>query len=316
MVDLGCIDPDSHGESSPGDRLISELAERQYGVVARPQLLRLGLGRGAIEYRLKVRRLHLLYGGVYAVGHRVISIQGRRMAAVLACGEGAVLSHRHAAALLELRPTSRALVDVTTPARSRRGHRGIAIHRVRHLHREDRAIRDGIPVTSVARTMLDYAEVARLWELRRLVETAEKRRVFDLRAVERLFERSRGRRGLKPLAQVIESYRDPPITANDFERDFLDLCDRAGLPRPQMNVIVEGFSVDAVWREQRLVVELDSRTHHMTTTAFEEDRVRDATLQLAGYRVIRISWRRLYEQPAAVVATLRALLGGGQPAVR
>jgi hypothetical protein len=158
--------------------------------------------------------------------------------------------------------------------------------------------------------MLDYAEVAPVWQLGRLFEAAEKRRVLDLRAIERLLARSRGRRGLKPLAAVIEAYAEPPITVNDFERYFLDLCDGAGLPRPEMNVLVEGFNIDAVWREQRVVVELDSRTHHMTTRAFEEDRVRDATLQLAGYRVIRITWRRLYDEPASVVATLRALLGG------
>jgi hypothetical protein len=308
MLDLGCLDAEIHRESSPGDREIAALAERQHGVVALLQLLRLGFGHGAIAHRLKSGRHHLLYRGVYAVGHAVIGREGRWMAAVLACGEGAVLSHRDAAVLLELRPSSRRLIDVTA-ARSRRGHRGITIHRVRHLHPEDRTIRDGIPVTSVARTMLDYAEVAPLWALRRLVEAAEKRRVFDLGAVERLFARSRGRRGLKSLSAVIAEYSDPPTTMNDFERDFLELCDLAGLPRPEMNVLVEGFSVDAFWREQRVVVELDSRTHHMTRRAFEEDRVRDATLQLAGYRVIRISSRRLREKPEAVVATLRALLG-------
>src|SRR5436190_1133161 len=123
--------------------------------------MELGFGEGAIKYRLKTGRLHRLYPGVYAVGHTVIGLKGRWMAAVLACGTGALLSHRSAGALLELRPSSRRSIDVTTPLRGRSGHAGITLHRVRRLDPEDRAIHDAIPVTSVARALLDYAEVAR-----------------------------------------------------------------------------------------------------------------------------------------------------------
>jgi very-short-patch-repair endonuclease len=232
------------------------------------------------------------------------------MAAVLACGSDAVASHQTAAALLGIRPSSRAIVDVTTP-RSRHGQRGIKVHRVRALHPEDRAVIDAVPVTSLARTLLDSAEVLPRRQLRRAFEDAEKLRLLDLRQIERLLERSPGRRGARPLREVIAEYVEPPITQAELERLFVELCDLFGIPRPQTNVIVAGRVVDGVWHEQRLVVELDSRTHHMTAAAFEEDRRRDADLMLAGYRVLRITWRRLRDEPQAVAEIVRRLLAGG-----
>jgi hypothetical protein len=311
MTDLVSSDVDIRQQKTPGDREIGDLAERQHRVVAHRQLIALGFGLGAIQHRLKNGSLYQLYRGVYAVGCRSVSLRGRIMAAVLACGPGAVASHQTAALLHGLRPSSRSVVDVTVPGRTRRGRRGIAVHAVRAFHPEDRAIVDGVPVTSVARTLLDLAEVLRPRQLGRVVEEAEKLRLFDLGAVDRVCARSRGRRGLKPLAHAIAAYREPPITQSELERIFVEVCDAAGIARPEMNVIVAGRVVDAVWHEPRLVVELDSRTHHLTTAAFEEDRRRDADLMLAGYRVLRITWRRLTEEPAAVVELLRRLLSGG-----
>jgi hypothetical protein len=229
---------------------------------------------------------------------------------VLACGLDALASHQTAAALLGIRATSRALIDVTT-ARSRHGQRGIKVHRVRRLHPEDRTIVDGIPVTSVARTLLDLAEVVPLRQLKRAFEEAEKLRLLDLRALERLCARSRGRRGVKALRRVMAEYVEPPITRAESERVLIDICDAAGIPRPQMNVIVAGHEVDGLYERERLVIEIDSRTHHLTTEAFEEDRRRDADLMLAGYRVVRITWRRLRDEPHAVAELLRKLLATG-----
>jgi very-short-patch-repair endonuclease len=308
MTDLGSISFDIGSKKSPGDQEIAELAERQHGVVAAWQLLATGFGRAAIQYRLGSGSLHQLFRGAYAVGHPAVSPRGRIMAAVLACGEEAHASHHAGTYAWGVRRSERRLVDVTVP-RSRHGQRGIRLHRVRNLHSGDLAVVDNIPVTSVARTILDQAEELQPHELANLVTDFESRRLFDLRELERTIERNPGRRGIKPLRAVMAGYREPPITRSDAEKLLLRVCDGAGLPRPQTNVIVAGHRVDAVWPEQRLVVEVDSRTHHLTVAAFEEDRRRDADLMLAGYRVLRITWRRLCDEPRQVVATLRALLG-------
>jgi hypothetical protein len=278
-------------------------------VVAYCQLVKIGLGRGAIHHRVVVGRLHRLHVGVFAVGHTAVSLRGRWLAAVLACGPNAVLSHRSAAELWELRRSSRASIDVTAPGRRRQGPPQIAVHRARGLDRNDRTTRHRIPVTSVARTLLDLAEVVRPRELARALEEAERLRLFDLRAIEALRERSNGRRGLRPLIALLnEQNEPPPMTRSELERCFLDLCDDAGLPRPAVNVHAQGYEVDALWRNQKLAVELDSRAFHLTRAAFERDRVRDATLQLAGYRVLRITHRRLHNEPKTIADTIRALL--------
>jgi very-short-patch-repair endonuclease len=209
-----------------------------------------------------------------------------------------------------VRRGERSTIDVTAP-RSRHGQRGIKLHRVRSFDPNERKVVDAIPVTSVARTILDQAESLQLHELANLVTEFEARRLFDLRELERTILRNPGRHGIKPLRELMASYVEPAITRSDAEKLLLRVCAGGGVPQPQTNVIVAGHRVDAVWLEQWLVVEVDSRTHHMTTAAFEEDRRRDADLMLAGYRVLRITWRRLCDEPRAVVETLRALLGLG-----
>lgn len=167
----------------------------------------------------------------------------------------------------------------------------------------------GIPVTSISRTLLDLAEIVQGRRLRHALEESERLGIFDLRALERLIARSTGHRGLGRLKAAIRDYRGPPpITRSGLERLFLDLCHDGGLRRPQTNILVEGYEVDAAWLDHRLIVELDSHGYHGTRAAFENDRVRDAILQAAGYRVIRITHRRMEAAPAGVVQLLRALL--------
>jgi len=198
------------------------------------------------------------------------------------------------------------------PGRGRGGSAGVTVHRTRSLHPEDRALRDGIPVTSVARTLLDYAEVVYPPRLARAFEEADRLRLVDMKALERLMARSHGRHGLVPLqALVSEAWRPLPETRSELERVFLELCRDAGLPAPQANVMLAGLEVDALWPRERLVVELDGFAFHRTRAAFERDRRRDAALQLAGYRVLRLTARRLAEEPAAVVGLVRSLLPGG-----
>jgi predicted transcriptional regulator of viral defense system len=289
-------------------RETAALAGRQHGVVAHHQLLALGFGKSAIQHQIATGRLHRLYLGVYAVGHRRVGRRGRWLAAVLACGPDAVLSHRDAAALWGIRQSAREAIDVTVPGRSRRGQSGLTLHRVRRLDAQDRGEVDAIPVTTVARTLLDLAEVVRPRELARAVEEAERLRLFDLRAIDDGCRRGRGRRGLRPLTALLAEYREPPPTRSELERRFLDLCRTAGLPEPAVNVAVKGFEVDAVWRDPKVVVELDGYAFHRTRDAYERDRFKDAELQLAEYRVLRFTHRRLAHDREAVIETLRSAL--------
>lgn len=295
---------------TPPDREIAALARRQHGVVSHCQLVGLGLGKKAIQYRLAAGRLHRVHTGVYAVGYSRLTQRGWWMAAVLACGDEAVLSHWDAAALWDLRPTSRKARHVTVPGRTRRSRDGIVVHSVRRLHPEDRTVRDGIPVTSVPRTLLDLAELLPTSGLERAWEQAERLRLLDVRAVEKLLARSNGRRGQRPLRAVLDEALEPPPTRSDFERDFLDLCKRFEIPCPAVNAIVEGHEVDMLWRKQKLIVELDSFGHHGTRAAFERDRERDAVLQLAGYRILRVTYRRLRREPKAVAEAVLSVLSG------
>jgi very-short-patch-repair endonuclease len=287
---------------------VANLAARQHGVVAHRQLIELGLRPKAIQYRLATGRLHRVYPGVYAVGHRALSRHGRWLAAVLACGEQALLSHRSAAALWGLRRGAPGRIDVTAPGRSRHGLPGIAVHRVRRLHPDDRARRESIPVASVARTLLDLAEVLGSQELERAFEDAERLRLLDLRAIDGVMRRSRGRRGLRPLRKLLADLAPAPHTRSELERSFVELCRDHELRAPGINALVNGYEVDMLWPEQRVIVELDGHAFHHTRAAFERDRLRDAALQLAGYRVVRLTWLRLAREPAAVADLVRRLL--------
>jgi hypothetical protein len=279
---------------------IAELARRQHGVIAHWQLVEGGLSRSAVQRLVRAGWLHRLYIGVYAVGHRAVSWLGRCRAGVFGGGRGAVLSHPPAAALWEVRRTSSPRIHVTA-TRSRPGSGGLVVHRVRWMHPDDVTELSGIPVTSLARTLLDNAEVLPLRQVIRMIEEAERRQIFDLRAVERLLARSHGRHGVKPLrAALAEVHGEPARVNSDWERDLIDFCDAFDIPRPELNVIVEGYEVDALWREVKLILELDSWSHHRGRTAFENDRIKYGALQLAGYIVLPITWRRLEQEPREV----------------
>jgi hypothetical protein len=315
MTDVGRLRSDIATQVGPRpfevsfDAAVAELAERQHGVVAHRQLVALGVAPGAIKHRAGTGRWHCIHRGVFAVGHRRLTADGHRMAAVLACGPGAVLGYRDAAALWGLRRNSRTKVDVIAP-RSVGSRRGIQVHRVRHLHPDDWTVHDGTPVTTVARTLLDLAEVVRPREVERAFDEAERLRLLDLVALEASCARGHGRHGLKVLRHLIE-YRRPSLvdTRSALERLFIPFCRDHGVPMPSVNVAVAGFVVDALWPQESLVAELDGYEFHgKTRAAFENDRRRDATLLVAGYRVIRLTWRRLHHEPERVATDLRALL--------
>lgn len=293
----------------PVDRAIAELARRQHGVVALAHLTALGLSPAAVRMRTAAGRLHRIHRGVYAVGHPRLTRRGARMAAVLAAGPGAVLSHRDAAALWDLSPFSSGSIHVTVSSRGGRSHRnGLVVHRSR-LHPEDREEVDEVPVTAVPRTLLDLAEIAAPTQLRRTYERAERLELLDTTALQRLLARSTGRRGLTGLRELL-AY-DPTAAAgadSELEHLFCDLLRSAGLPMAQTNVLVEGLLVDAFWPEARLVVELDGFRFHQDRAAFERDRARDTRLKRAGYEVVRFTYRQLASEPELVLATVRELL--------
>jgi hypothetical protein len=286
---------------------IGALAERQYGVVTRAQLLHLGLGLKAIEHRVSVRRLHPLYRAVYAVGQRRLPREARWMAAVLALGEGAVLGHRPAGAHWEIARWT-GVCEVTVPRGGVRSRQGLRVHHVR-LPGDEITIHRGIPITTVPRTLFDLAVDLPERQLERALNEAEVRRRWDELSLDRLLRRHPRHPGSRAVRAVLHKRRlGATFTRSELEERFLALIDGAGLPRPELNVLIEGLEVDAVWRDKRIVVELDGRSTHDTAAAFKRDRARDRALQVADWRPVRVTSRQLVEDPAAVIADFQSLL--------
>jgi very-short-patch-repair endonuclease len=283
---------------------LAALASEQYGVVSRAQLIELGFTRQAILRRLQADRLTRLHPGVYAVGHWALTSASRDLAAVLACGPRALLSHRAAGRRHKL--LSAAPIEVTAP-RGCKPKPGIQIHRSRVINPDDRCSKDGIPVTSVARTLVDLADILGERRLAAAVNEAEVQRVFDLRAIEATLARLPGRLGRPRLERVLAAYTEPAgYSTTEAERLFLRLCKEHGLPAPQ-RVFVAGYELDFYWRDARLAVEVDGGTFHRTRRAFHEDRRRDRRLAAEGIQVARVPWRDLTETPAELAAELEAI---------
>jgi very-short-patch-repair endonuclease len=290
------------------DAVIAELAARQHGVVERLQLLAAGLTVAEIEGRVRRGLLIPLHRGVYAVGHASLRPAGHRLAAVLACGADAALSHRSGTAHWALRPYAASVIDVTSPRGSGRGRAGLRVHRNR-LYDWERTVHDAVPVTTPARTLLDIAEVLPRRALERVVAEAEHQRLFDLAAIERVLDAHPHRYGAVRLRAVLaDAGVGDELTRSELEERVLEICDRHDLPRPRVNARVAGLEVDFYWPSARLVAEADSRRYHLTAAAFERDRERDAALMLRGVRVLRVTSRRIAGEPDAVGATLAALL--------
>jgi very-short-patch-repair endonuclease len=271
------------------------------------------MGRRAIVGRLKRGQLHEVFRGVYVVGVRRISRRGRWMAAVLACGDKAVLSHRSAGRMWRILPSAPEWVDVTCP-RTEVEREGIRGHR--SLLRDDEwLVRDGIPVTSPFRTVFDLAATAGMRELERAWHEAEVQGLSDRISLPVLLERYPGRRGRRKLQALLESSEPVGFTRNDFEEAFLALVDAQGIARPRMNadLSVRGrfFQIDALWEREKVAVELDSRSVHGTKKRFESDRLRDRILVAEGWKTFRITWRALHDEPDEIITDLKAALGQG-----
>jgi very-short-patch-repair endonuclease len=296
---------DANRSNHSPDEALAELAGRQHGVVSRKQLTALGFTRDAVRRRVERKRLQRLYPGVYAVGHTGLTPDSRRLAAVMACGPGALLSHRAAGVAQHLLPAS-SHFEITL-RHGRKSRPGIVIHRSRLIHPDDRSSVRGIPVTSVARTLVDLADVLSEERLAKAVHEAEVQRVFDLGAVEAVAARLAGRKGRHKLSRVLAAYQpEPHFLRSEAERRFKRLCERHSLPQPQFNVHMAGQELDAWWEDVQLAVEIDGAEVHHTRRAFHEDRARDRRLAAHAIRVVRVTWRDL-DDDARLAAELRAI---------
>lgn len=287
---------------------IGALAERQHGIVARRQLVALGLGHDTIDARVRIGHLRVVHRGVYAAGHAPLNLRARWLAAVLACGDQAVLSYRSAACLWGLMHPRRGPIDVTN-RRGSRGPAGIQLHRSR-LADDERTVEARIPITSVARTLLDLAEVQDEDGLRRAFEEADRLKLLRMPELERVCERAGRRKGLPVLRHLIEAATEPVTTQSPLEDRFAEFCREhlADLPAPLTNVSILDHEVDAYWPSHRLVIEMDSWEFHGHRAAFERDRARDAAMQAAGYRVIRLTHYQLQTETTRIATQLRAML--------
>ena len=290
------------------------LAGGQHGIVSRGQLLVLGMSRDQVQDRVAGSQLHQIHRGVYAVGHRKLTLKGVWMGAVLAGGSGAGLSHRAALALWDLGRSESGLIDVTVPGRTgRHGPGGVRVHRSKLLQDGDVTEVDGIPVTSLPWTVVDYAAIASRRQVRLVLEALERRLIYIGRELDELLDRTPNRKGVKTVRAAIADIKGPaPWLQSQLEHAFRELIRTSDLPEPETNVLVEGELVDALWRHERVIVELDGFAFHKSRAQFETDRRRDAKLTVAGYRVLRITQHRLQHEPEAVLADLRALLTAGR----
>jgi predicted transcriptional regulator of viral defense system len=285
---------------------LSETARRQHGVVSARQLAEFGFPRETIARWVKEQRLHRIHRGVYAVGHEALTWEGRCMAAVLA-NSPSVASHKTAAWIWGLRRWRPEGFHLTAP--TRRHRRGPIVVHFAPLEPEDQAVVDGIPVTSVARTVLDLAPAESTGRLHQMMDRAEERKTFDLRRFDRLLARAGGHPGRASLRHALDAYKPETATLrSDLERRFRRLVLAAGLPTPQTNVVVEGYELDCYWEAEAFAVELDVYATHGSVHSFEADRERQDDLLLAGIELIRVTGTRLDREPRETIARVVAHL--------
>ncbi len=285
---------------------MAALAGEQHGVVSIWQLRELGYSDGSLRHALETGTLHPVFHGVFAVGRPVASRHGECIAAVLSCGEGALLSHRSAAWLWGL--TSRFVRPVEVTATSPRHTRSeIRVHSAVALAPQDSTTHEGVPTTAMPRTSLDFAASDPHY-LGQALDNARRLGLLDLIAMDELLSRSKGFRGVARLRTALEIHRPNAFTRSGLERAFLKLVRDAKLPQPAMNLYVEGHGLDAYWSTERFAVELDTYDFHGSPRAFEQDRIRQEDLKLAGIEMVRITGMRMDREPNSIAIRLRRLL--------
>ncbi len=290
------------------DAAIARIAASQHGVISRTQLEHVGLGRGAITHRIAAGRLHPVQRGIYLVGHPAPGPLALETAALLACGTGSVLSHFTAARVLKILPAADDDIDVTVTL-GRSGRRpGIRAHRRPPLAAPDVTRRHGLPLTAPALTVLELAAVSPMRTLERAVAEVLAQRLVRRRQLTDVLARCPGRPGTRPLRSLLAAEIEPALTRSDAEERLLALVRAAALPPAEANARVGRHEVDVLWRSARLAVEVDGYAFHSSRTSFERDRLRDAELQAAGLRVMRVTWRQIVDEPMALVGRLAQAL--------
>ena len=273
------------------------------------------MSRSGVQRRIDAGRLHRLHRGVYAVGHANVSLNGKRLAALLAAGPHAALSHASAAVVWGIRRGPEPRIDVTTKDRGRKAPTGTRLHRTRTPLDAVVEPETRLPITTVARTLLDLADVLSQQALSRAVHEAERLRILDLREIETVLAHANGRRGTRKLGAALAE-TNPGPTRSPLEAQFADLIATSDLPRPRRNVHVDTQSglieVDNLWPDHRLVVELDGAAAHHTMRAFHADRARDLALATESYVVVRLTWRQVTRDGARTIADLRRVLSAAR----
>lgn len=308
LEDADCYAPRPESDPIVRERLLAQMATEQHRAVGHDQLLQLGFTRNSIAYRLRSGRLQRWHPGVYIVGPGIPNQRGRWFAALLATRPGSALSHLSALAHDGLAKEGRR-IHVTTERQAARTLQGVTVHRARRLDPADLKRVDGIPLTTLPRSLLDLAETEPGYVLEKAFEAADRKDDLDLVAIRRCAERNPGRRGIKPLLSLVDRYLATPDSHEGMERDFQLLVAEEGLPRPLCNVLVAGRLVDCHWPADDFVVELDSKGFHKGWAARERDLVRDASLLRLGITTLRVTWRRMRHERADLVEDVRLRTG-------
>jgi very-short-patch-repair endonuclease len=292
------------------DIRILEIAARQHGVVAREQLREAGLSRGAIEHRLRKGTLRALHRGVYRTGPTTTKYQAQA-AALLACGDEAVLTHQTAAGILRILPEPRpeAPVHVSGPRTLRGPGSGVRLHRVGRVPADEIEHRHGLALASGPRTILDLAACLGPYDLERALARAERQELCTLDQVRAIAQRYPGRPGRGKLRALLDDIVEPALTRSPPELLLLKRLRQAGVPQPRTNARIHGMEVDLVFPDYGLAVEIDGHAFHRQRPAFEDDRSRDAALAARGIMVLRFTPRQLRKEPDKVLARLCLALG-------
>jgi very-short-patch-repair endonuclease len=298
---------------TPSDVLVAAWAATQHGLISVEQLHACGLGRNAIALRVRNGRLHRVHRGVYAVGHPALTLTGRFVAAVLACGDDSSLSFFSSGAYWSFMRWEERLIDVTVVGTTTRGIAGVRVHRARSLDPRDVWHRDGMRVTSPARTLLDLAAVLPPEALRRAARQAQAERRVNIHQLREILARSNGHRGVAALRAIVDD--GPTPTRSDLEDALLDLLDDAGIERPEVNapLRLDGRRIvpDYLWRARRITIEADSRRWHDDPLTRRNDSDKQAILEANDYRVLRITDRQITDHPQQTLTRVRAALAAG-----
>lgn len=291
-----------------GDGAVGRIAAAQYGVVSRAQLITAGLRAGAIQHRISLGRLYRIHRGVFAAGHPFLAPLAVETAALLACSGPAALSHLTAARLWNVPVPNEDRVHVIVDRHHPTARAGIRAHRVGIAWGAEVCRRWRLPVTTATRTLLDIAALIEPRAFERAFDVALTQRITSRAMVARALERGPRRPGSAQVRAILARDREPTLTRSEAEERFLALIRKSGLPVPRVNSRLGSYEVDFLWPRGRLVVEVDGFVFHSSRAAFERDRRRDAALQASGFRVMRITWRQIVDEPEQVLVRVAQAL--------